>query len=159
MNKFLRFKKLGLLCMAFAAFMTVKAEVTGMIVTLKDGSEWRFAFADKPVVTCQDGMFVVKTATVEQSTELADIDNYKFDVNSGANLLEADEATLGYAMGQVAISGLQAGVAVYVYAMDGVLVLSARADEAGRATLDMNACPKGVYIVKANQMSWKIINN
>lgn len=159
MNKFLRFKKLGLLCLACAAFMTVKAEVTDMIVTLKDGSQWTFTFADKPVVTCQRGMFVVKTATDEKSTELADIDNYCFKANSSADLLEADKARLGYAMGQLTVSGLQAGTVVYLYSLDGMLVASTQADADGRAVLDMNGCQNGVYIVKANEMSWKIINN
>ena len=62
------------------------------------------------------------------------------------------------AFGQAAFKGLKAGSRIAVYTIDGVMVTSIAADEAGEASVDISALPRGIYVVKAPNRTIKVRN-
>lgn len=59
--------------------------------------------------------------------------------------------------GVLVISQLKKGATVSVYTMDGKLVNHLKATHAGTYRLSLSALPKGVYIVKADTITYKIM--
>ena len=78
----------------------------------------------------------------------------------GIDDLEAqtDPTAIDYQQdGTLVISQLRAGAGVGVYGMDGKLVQQLKARHAGTYRLSLSSLPKGVYIVKADNITYKIM--
>ena len=59
--------------------------------------------------------------------------------------------------GQLVISKLSEGAAVSIYAMDGRLLRRLSTSGDGTCRLDLSALPKGVYLVKTDYITYKIM--
>ena len=59
--------------------------------------------------------------------------------------------------GQLVISKLSEGAAVSIYAMDGRQLRRLSASGDGTCRLDLSALPKGVYLVKTDSITYKIM--
>ena len=59
--------------------------------------------------------------------------------------------------GQIAVSGAQAGTLAQVYTIGGRQVLSERVADNGTVTLSTAGLPAGIYIIKTNKSSFKIV--
>ena len=69
----------------------------------------------------------------------------------------AGEPAFRLAPGKIAISGAQPGSLVLVYGVGGRQALTARAGADGNVTLSTTSLKTGVYIVKTNKSTFKIV--
>ena len=70
--------------------------------------------------------------------------------------LKADETQVNFKDGIIVINQLKAGATVAVYSVDGRLVRQLTARESGSYSLNLSELPTGVYIVKADRVTYKI---
>ena len=89
---------------------------------------------------------------------LADVTNYVFKDATGIEGVKADEGSAILEDGQVVFTQIGAGQNVSVVTPNGVSVLTTSADAQGKATVNLKALPKGIYIVKSPKNSIKVIN-
>ena len=71
--------------------------------------------------------------------------------------LEADVVRYFIADGQLVVSGLEAGAVVSVYTVDGTLLVSRSAGTDGKVSLALPKSQNGIFVVKANNQTFKII--
>lgn len=140
-------------------------EPSQLVVKLKDNSEKIFILANKPVVTFDTEKLYINTS--EFSTELSNVQEFYFKTESttGIDVVKktdnADSSSLftfRFVDGRtVYIDGLDNSVRVMVYSLSGAQV-NARIDRGNeRTVVDFGNQPAGVYIIKANNQSFKII--
>lgn len=127
-----------------------------IVISTKGGVVAEFYLADDPVITYQDNLLVVKSSKSEVSVAAEDVAAFDFEPSSGDTGI--DDVFSGNGAGGSRLSGLQPGSKVQVYNVEGRLVKTITVSADGKAELDMDALPGGVYIVKTQKTSFKITN-
>lgn len=136
--------------------------ITGntLVITTKDGVQTTFLLSEKPQVKfIGENLRVVSTKT-DVTYKMTDILRFTYLKKSASGIDEVadnDPADVDYKDGQLVISGIKAGAAVGVYSLDGKLVRQLTAHHAGTYRLSLSALPQGVYIVKADNVTYKIM--
>lgn len=145
---------LSLACMSFGA----NAESNYMTVEKNNGSLISFLLADNPVITYNEGNLVInKDAKTTYSFE--DIKNYHFTEKNETGVESVSSIALRIVWiddATIQVQNAEAGAAVTVTAISGVVVSTSKADVEGNATVEL---PNnvGVYVLTAGNQSFKII--
>ena len=132
-----------------------------LVVLTKDGAKTEFLLGDNPKVLFEGKDLRITSAKADVTYALADILRFTY-VNTnptGINeLAEMDDPTeVSYQDGTLVLSQLKEGAVVGVYSLDGKLVQQLRAGHRGTFRLNLSMLPKGVYIVKADTITYKIM--
>lgn len=118
---------------------------------------------EHPNVTYNDGMLKITTDVEEFSIEPDKVS--KFTINDSKpndDLTGIDE---NYILSQklkkgkdyMSFVGCRAGMDVYVYSMSGMLIKTAKTDSDGTLYLSLEELGSGVYIVKSEKITCKIL--
>ena len=115
--------------------------------------------AEKPEVRFEGTNLRVVSAKADVTYQLTDILRFTYEKRSvtGVSELQTTPATVDYEDGELVISGIKAGAAVGVYSLDGKLVRQLTAQHAGTYRLSLSALPRGVYVVKADNVTYKVM--
>ena len=131
-----------------------------LIVLTKDNVLHQFILADKPTVTFEGTQLKVtcEKASASASFNLADVIRFTYDGKSavGIDEMTVDPAEISMEGGTLVISQMKANSTVNVYSMDGKLVRQLTAQRAGTYRLSLSSFPAGVYLVKADNTTFKI---
>lgn len=136
-----------------------------LVVWTRDGDKVLYSLNEQPSIKYDgEGNFVVRTSRVEvvypvvdvRMFTLADTDNPRPDepmsipdVSSDSGFRFSDEA--------VNFSSLPQGSLVRIYSTSGVLIGNVKADESGSASINLSDLAQGVYIIKTENITHKII--
>jgi len=155
-------KKLRFYLVLLAIMLTAvaKAESVKYLVLNAGGEETVIALADSPVMTISDGVLKVTVAGEEKvSVSLSDGLTYGFAEGIPSSILElrpTEKPQLE--QGHLYIANAQKGETVRIFTADGKLVATQRIADDGSADIDLTSLAKGLYIVKSQKTSIKIIN-
>ena len=130
-----------------------------LVVETKDHVQTTYMLAEKPEVRFEGLNLRVVSAKADVTYKLADILRFTYEKRSvtGVSELRDNPAAVDYQDGQLVISGIKAGAVVGVYSLDGKLVQQLKAQKSGTYRLSLSALPQGVYIVKADNATYKIM--
>jgi hypothetical protein len=130
-----------------------------LVIETKDHVQTTYMLAEKPEVRFEGTSLRVVSAKADVTYQLTDILRFTYEKRSvtGVSELQSAPATIDYEDGELVISGIKAGGAVSIYSLDGKLVRQLTARHAGTYRLSLSALPKGVYIVKADNATYKIL--
>lgn len=112
----------------------------------KTGAVVSYAFSEKPVVTYDGDVLVLKTEKVSVEYPLSDLEKFTFgDTESAVESISA--------------SGISGDRSISIFDMSGRSVKTISADEGTDSDprLLLNNLEKGIYIVKQGEVSYKII--
>ena len=129
-----------------------------LVVTMKNGAETAFFLKDKPNVTFEGTNLKVVSEKTTTSFALADVLRFTYVKRdpSGINEQIVDPTEISYEDGVLVISQIKAGSSVGVYALDGKLVRQLKAQRSGTYRLSLSELPTGLYLVKADNITYKI---
>lgn len=131
-----------------------------LIVLTKNNVMHQFVLADKPKVTFEGNQLMVtcENASASASFNLSDIIRFTYEGKDAAGIdeLTVDPAEISMEGGTLVISQMKANSTVNVYSMDGKLVRQLTAQRAGTYRLSLSSFPAGVYLVKADNTTFKI---
>ncbi len=140
----------------------LKDECT-LVVLTKDNLRHEFQLAgSRPQVKFEGtSLKVIISDKTEAQFAISDIIRFTY-VNrdpTGIDDLVADDdpTAFDYREGVLVVSQLKENAVVGIYALDGKLVKQLRATHAGTYRLSLSSLPKGVYIVKADAITYKIM--
>lgn len=156
-------KKTILFTAALAVSMAASAvsfSGTSMYLTKTDGTRIEHVFADKPYATFEgENLVITNTGDGAQATyPMAEVAGIEFSVSTGVEgVLAAGDVKFAIAGDIITCTGLEAGQAVEVYALDGAKALAAVADADGYAVVDASPLASGAYILAAGSNSFKFI--
>lgn len=130
-----------------------------LVVETKNHVLTTYMLAERPQVRFEGANLRVVSAKADVTYRLSDILRFTYEKRSvtGVSELQTEPAAVDYEDGELVISGLKAGAAVGVYSLDGKLVRQLTARYAGTYRLSLAALPQGVYIVKADNITYKIM--
>ena len=129
-----------------------------LVVNRVSGGQNIFALSQEPVIAFFGNKMRVTTSAGTVHIPLVDVTNYVFKDATGVEDVKADEGSTAFEDGQVIFTQIGAGQQVNVIMPNGVSVLTTKADDQGKAVVDLKALPKGIYIVKSPKNSIKVIN-
>ena len=146
-----------------------EAEDTGtskcaLVVLTKDNKQHEFRLAgSKPQVMFEaTSLKVIMASKIEAEFTFSDIIRFYY-VNrdpSGIDDLSIDQnpTEIGFQEdGVLVISQMKKDAVVNIYSLDGKLVQQIKARHAGTCRISLSSLPKGVYIVKADTITYKIM--
>ncbi len=132
-----------------------------LVVLTKDGAKTEFLLGDKPKVLFEGKNLRITSTKADVTYALADILRFTYTNTNptGINeIAEMDDPTeVSYQDGTLVLSQLKEGAVVGVYSLEGKLVQQLRAGHRGTYRLSLSSLPKGVYIVKADTITYKIM--
>lgn len=131
-----------------------------LTVFQKDGQTVSFGFSQKPVVTFTDSSLVVTSTETQVEYLLSKVQKFVLTedptkVNQVQDelrkpVLELDDY-------QVNISGAKPDATVRVLSADGKVLSTYKTDSDGSVTFSISELPVGTYIIRSNDLSFKIL--
>ena len=130
-----------------------------LVVETKDHVKTAYMLADKTQVRFAGTNLRVVSTKADVTYQLSDILRFTYETRSttGISELRTTQAEVDYKDGQLVISGIKAGGSVNVYSLEGKLVKQLTAQRSGTYRLSLASLSKGVYIVKADNVTYKIM--
>lgn len=130
-----------------------------LVVETKDHVLTTYMLADKPEVSFKETDMHVVSAKGDVTYKLSDVlrFTYKKLDPSGISEQRSDQASIDYDGGVLIVSGIKAGCSVGVYTMDGKPVQQLNATRTGTYRISLSSLPQGVYLVKADNITYKIM--
>ena len=135
-------------------------QATTLIVLTKDNVQHHFVLDDKPEVKFNGANLdvICEKASASASFALSDVIRFTYAKLDPFGIMGAasDTTAVSYQDGTLVISQLKADAMVGVYSMEGRLVKQLTARHAGTYRLSLSQLPSGVYLVKADNITYKI---
>ena len=129
-----------------------------LIVKTKDGAQTTFVLQDKPRVTFEGTDLKVVSDKETVAFALADVLRFEYVKKDALGIDEdvVDPTGVSYQGGVLVISQLRQGASVAVYTLDGKLLRQLTASHSGTYRLNLSELPTGLYLVKADNVTYKI---
>jgi len=133
-----------------------QSQLTHVVVWLNDGSKTVYLLQDRPVVSLSETELKIKTSTVSASCPLKMFQRitYSDDVNTGIS--DIVSKAFEYDGDNLAFVDCNDKTTVYIYTLDGKLILQKKIKENSNI-VSLNSLHSGVYIVKVNGSTFKIL--
>ena len=148
-------KTFSLLLALFAFSLSVFAGNPGVTFLLRSGQKVSFSFAEKPVVALSDANLSVSVGGVERvSYAYAEVQRVVVvdDVVSAIDNVVANDknqhVVFSFSANVLNVSGLAANESIALYATDGKLLLSEKANAEGKAAMNLSSLKQGIYVVR-----------
>jgi hypothetical protein len=146
--------------LAMSIVMQAADKQNVLIVLTKDNVQHQFILADKPTVTFEGTQLKVtcEKASASASFNLSDVIRFTYDGKDAAGIdeLTVDPAEISMEEGVLVISQMKANSTVNVYSMDGKLIRQLKVQRAGTYRLCLSSLPSGVYLVRTDNITYKI---
>ncbi len=128
-----------------------------LVVLTRDNAQHTFVLADKPEVTFEGTDLVVTCVSSTTTFALPDVIRFTYlNATDAVEEITKDQTKVNFKDGMIVVSGLKANATVAVYSIDGKLVARLTARDTGTYSLNLTDLPTGVYIVKADCVTYKI---
>lgn len=150
--------KLITLCISLLMTLVCGGAVQGqsLVVWQKDGSRVSYNLDEQPRTTFTTEDLVITTTTTTISYPLSKIQRYTYE---GGTLSVQDVKVCGISIKQyqdeITVMNLPVGKSATVFAIDGKLLLSKRSDGFSNLSLSLSHLPNGVYVIKAEEVTYK----
>lgn len=150
---------IALMVLLMAAPLELFSQNT-LTVFQKDGQTVSFGFSQKPVVTFTDSSLVVTSTETQVEYLLSKVQKFVLTedptkVNQVQDELRKPVLVLDDY--QVNISGAKPDATVRVLSADGKELATYKTDSEGSVTFTISELPVGTYIIRSNDLSFKIL--
>lgn len=142
-------KKIPILIALAMSAMTVMAKETALRIMLNNGSQEFYSLQDKPVVTFTDDNLCITSGTVSSSYPRGDIQSINFIDKTTSLSAPAVAGTVRYLYDGETFSC--PGHDITVYNLGGIHISS------GHDSVALGHLSRGIYIVKVNHQTLKIV--
>ena len=128
-----------------------------LVIHLTSGVTERFILLnEEPTINFSGNNNVVTTATTEHTYPMEAVNYFNYETSDATAIEGVTSNGMSMQGDRIAFSGLPAGSAVFLYGAGGQLYMKTEADADGNAAIDLTSLMRGVYIVKANNVTTKI---
>ena len=140
----------------FVLFWSESVQAQRLVVLQKDGSKVSYDLDELPITTFTKEDLVITTKTTQISYPMATIYRYTYeDVPEGVNDVKNGGISISHDGDNIVVNGLGNGRSVTVYSVDGIQLLEKRSDGSKRTILSHSKLPAGVYVIKADNITYK----
>lgn len=153
--------KLTLMAMlVFAAISTWAQTTPQLVVWQKSGEKVYFNLNEMPETTFENGILVITTSNATVHYQLDNIIRYTYEgvQATGVDLKPSERAVIISKDGDsVTMRNLRNGATVSVYSANGTLIEQRKATDGQPLTISVGQHPAGVYIVKTETETIKLM--
>lgn len=154
-------KRIFFFVLLISIFVTTNVTAQNTVtIHQKDGQSVSYGFSAKPVITYTDNDLVVTTADAEMQYPLVSVSKITFSdqsTDAGSIPEETKAPQLELENYVVSISGAKAGVSVMLVGPDGKTLINTKTDSHGDVSFSIAEQPEGVYVIKSENLTFKII--
>ena len=148
------------LCFSVAAF-----SASCVVVEQTDGTKSEFLLSTNPKIIYSPDSVILTTSDAEFLFYYADevkkvyMSESQTIQNVGLEKIKPNDKTVSFAVNETSlkVSGVNANETVVFYAFDGKALLGDKADNNGMVEFPLEGLPKGVYVVKTNSQTFKVV--
>ena len=129
-------------------------------INQKDGQQFSFGFADKPVITYTENDLVLKTTKTEVQYPLSSLSKITFtDAETGVDAIRDDNQSPALTLDDyvINITGAKAGINVSLIATDGKTIGTYKTDQDGSVSFSIADLSLGIYIIKSENLTFKVL--
>ena len=136
------------------------------VTWLNDGSRYAYALDEHPVITYSNGELLLDTKAQQVSYSADEVHKFTFslsDISCEGDMPPASIPSIeqqpqcNMQQGNLFFAGSHPGSVIAVYTLDGKLLQRVTTDASGNAHLVTGTYPAGVYIIKTETITHKII--
>ena len=121
-----------------------------------NGKVMNISLNEQPVTTYSDGQLIIRTTKTTVTFPLEQVVKYTYADASGISSPEAVGSKMSADGETITFTGLKPNTPVYLYTVAGQLVNTVIATGLSKTVVSVSKFPVGVYVVKANDMTFKI---
>lgn len=148
--------KILLLLLTFFVSQAAMADDLVLQVWQADGKVMNINLNEQPVTTYSDGQLIITTTKTTVTFPLEQVVKYTYTDATGISSPEAVGSKVSADGESITFTGLKANTPVYLYTVAGQLVNTVTATGQSKTTVSASGFPVGVYVVKANGVTFKI---
>lgn len=138
--------------------LAVKAEDRILQVWKADGTVVSFNLDEVPVTTYSDGCLIIKTTMTTVTYPLEQVRKYTYSsVTDALSAPKSESATLSQDGESLTFTGLKPLTPISIYNVSGQLIRTIKARGLGNTTVSVANQPIGIYVVKVNGVTYKIM--
>lgn len=139
-----------------AMFCSGAVNAQKLVIWQKDGSRVSYELDDQPKTTFTSDELVITTKTASISFPLAKIQRYTYESDElGVRDTKIKGISISHNNDVIVVKGLSKGKSVTVYSVDGIQQLAKNSDGSERLTISISTLTKGVYLIKADEITYK----
>ena len=133
-----------------------KADDLVLQVWQADGRVMNINLNEQPVTTYSDGQLIITTTKTTVTFPLEQAEKYTYTDATGISSTEAAGRKMSADGESITFTGLKPNTPIYLYSVAGQLVSTVTATGQSKTTVSVSGFPVGVYVVKANGVTFKI---
>lgn len=149
-------KKLLLLLTVLFAASVAKADDMVLQVWQADGKVMSINLNEQPVTTYSDGQLIIKTTKTTVTFPLEQVVKYTYTDATGISTPSPMGSQFSADGESITFTGLKPNTPVYLYTVAGQLLKTVTATGQSKTVVSVSRFPVGVYVVKANGVTFKI---
>ena len=143
--------------LAIAVTMAAQADDRVLKVWQADGQVLTISLADEPRTTYSDGNLIITSSKTSVTLPLERVRRYTYEsVASGIDEAKAVHVAFSRDGETLTLAGLKPGTAIYLYNVAGQLLRTLDSGTQPEVVVSVSQLPAGVYVVKANDVTYKI---
>jgi len=152
-------RKILFLLLPLISLMAMANEpITKLVIWAKDGTKVAYALVEKPKITFTEREMVVNTNNIEVNYDLESLLRFTYgnEVTTNITDLKSDD-TFRFRDEALVFPALSANSTISVYSLNGSLVFKKTVPTAGEYAFPLSNLNAGMYLVKVNGLTYKII--
>lgn len=153
--------RLILTFLLFCILQNAKAQdaFTHMTLHFNNDEQIKFALAEIPTLSFSDSTLVIQTSSITVTHPLNKISHitYESGADSGIINIQSDKPIYEIDGDHISFPYLEKGTHIDIYTVQGTNVLNTQIQESGEYGFPVSALGRGIYIVKLNNLSFKIV--
>ena len=146
-----------LFLLVLAVTVAAQADDRVLKVWQADGQVLTISLADEPRTTYSDGNLIITSSKSSVTLPLEKVRRYTYEsAASGIDEAKAVRATFSRDGETLTLTGLKPGTSIYLYNVAGQLLRTIDSGTQPKVVVSVSHLPAGVYVVKANDVTYKI---
>jgi hypothetical protein len=121
-----------------------------------NGKVLNISLNEEPRTTYSDGQLIITTTKTTVTFPLEEVVKYTYTDATGISSPEAVGSEFSSDGESITFTGLKSNTPVYLYTVAGQLVKTVTATGQSKTVVSVSKFPVGVYVVKANGVTFKI---
>lgn len=154
-------KKVLVCIWAITLPLFVRGESTHLVISSKDGTQVAFALQEQPRLTFVESELRVLTSKLDVSYALENMANFTYEERDtvSSNVINLQETGVMYFLNNeyIVFPSLTEGTEISLATITGAMIFSQKLTQAGEYTCHLSHLMPSVYLLKVNNLTYKII--
>ena len=129
-----------------------------LVIWLKSGEKIVYNLEENPKTSFSSTDVIISTNTITVNYPSEQVLKYTYDMSStSVDKIEKNELVVSKNGNTIIFENLQQGGSIQIYSLDGTLLSSTKITDGKSTTVSLESYPSGIYLIKVNDSTYKIL--